>query len=192
MLNLTFRLFFAALILFIPFQSYSAGIISAEIRKLDNIRLEADAALNQANKNLEQTIPSQRTIEDSGNQEAIRVFNRLSKSDRNIIDKAIISAKLEARKNVSEASKSVKHAKTQLDKITSDLNRIEEIGSTIEKEKAEVERNAQLLSFGFFTSLITTMIAIFGFLINLPTIFLDRQLKKLEIEEKKALLANGS
>ena len=55
----------------------------------------------------------------------------------------------------------------------------------LEQDKAELQSRERLFSMGFYASLAAAVLAITTVLTKLPTAFLDRRLKKLEILEKR-------
>ena len=186
------------LLLFTSKYSHSGDIIADSLKDIGVINKEAAAALDKAHDNLKKATRSYKSLEESGNKEVRDAFKALGTNNRFIVKKAFSNARFESEQNVNRVTESVKVAESKLVEINSKIKELGEISLQIEEdrdnlkvEKADVERKADLLSVGFYASLTTTMIAIFGFLINLPTIRLERELKRLQIEEKKLIISHG-
>jgi hypothetical protein len=56
---------------------------------------------------------------------------------------------------------------------------------TLEAKKTDLEARERLFSMGFYTSLGAAVLAVMALLVKLPTTFLDRRYRKLEILQKR-------
>ena len=125
-----------------------------------------------------------------------RVGNDISKTAKSIESATEPDADKEA------AAKALQQAKADIEdlgQLAIDLNdereRVAEEKVALEKERDELEAAKELLesrerffATGFYSSILAIGLAIAGFVLNLPTLKLDRKLKQLQIVEKERSL----
>jgi len=169
--------------------SYGGGLLGEAIDSVSQEVIDVGRAIDRAHKEMKLAVPDYRALEQAATTSETK---QLIQDDQR-----------RGRERAAIIEESVQQAEQQLRKIDVKLEDLRVLGSEIEaeknslvrekdritKEKLEVERREQLFSMGFYASLATTIIAVLGLLLRLPTARLERHLKQLEIAQKEFELA---
>ena len=174
--------------------AYGAGEIANTLTEIKTIKKQTVQAIDKAHIELERGTPVF-TSAIKNNSEVKSAINSLDRRNKQIVETAMKEAQAQSEAKYEAVKQSVQLVNAQLVEYESKIEELGDLGVKIEKEKdqavlekAEVEKKSELFSIGFYASLATTAIAVFSFLLNLPTIRLDRKLKRLEIKEKELAL----
>ena len=126
---------------------------------------------------------------ENANRDVERVKSE-SDSQAKIIEAQEAKAKQdeEAVNELLELSKKLDEGRIELIKQKEEL--VEE-KKKLEKSKAELEQRESFYATGFFSALFTTLLAGFGLVVKFPTMRLERELLKLQIQEKERSI-NGA
>ncbi len=196
MLKMIVNGYLCVTILPLSFSAYGGGMVADVLKDIGAINEKTARSLDEANRNLKESVAEYKTLEEDSSKEVRDAFKRLRSTNNIAITNAIKEVQKKSNQRVTIAEASVKEVEQNLKEYDSKMKELANLSLEIENErdelkiqKAEIERKAELFSMGFYTSLTTTVVAIFGFVFHLPTAKLDRQLKKLEIEEKQYSLS---
>ena len=165
------------LLLSISSPALSGGLIADILRDTGIINADAARALDKAHRDIKQAVPDYGVAEESASlavREAIKKANEKAIRDKE-----------EITKSVNEAESKLKEINIKLDQIKKLSLKIEAERDQLAKDKTDLEGREKLFSMGFYATLATTIVAVFGIFIRWPNSKLERKLKALEIEHKE-------
>lgn len=151
--------------------------MSEDTNERDKLEREIDERLGQAAQTLE------------------KAKSAVGRSDRRSSNGAV-EASAEAQTAIQELGEQQKFVAAQVSllfEMGKDLGKrnleLQRATIKLEQEKADLQTRERLFSMGFFASVFAILV---GLLVKAPTIFLDRDFRKLEIEEKRLHLLEKS
>lgn len=179
------------------------------IKDWEQVRIEPQATLDIQKEVLEETLEKVNVPSNRPSPSLISIRNQVNRllAKEHVKPREIEALKInltEAADNLRSESERREYEKLseKLDIIyryTQSMTELKESHASIvermnknfeqvDKREVQVSLWKNIMSGGFTISFITNMLALFGFMIKMPNAKLERQLKKLQIAEKKAQL----
>lgn len=149
--------------LMMPSPVLAGGLLGDLINQIQIPLDSAGKSLDEAHRNIKQSIPEYGSIEAQA--EIVKA------------QAALVAAEAKQRE-VETRFAELARASSQIEKEKEELT----------KSKSDLEAREKLFSMGFYASFTTSLLAILGLVVKLPTSRLDKQLKLLEIQDKELSL----